>query len=122
MSDFSLDALPYFKLLHSIVRQDSLDEDEDRIAECVAYAKQHASILRKVLTKDEFGIIKLHLAYWDKHRVAPSRNDLKELVSEQKKNQGMTDTLFEYDRYRPDLEELPPEGLNIYLDQRKADY
>jgi hypothetical protein len=122
MADFQLDARPYFQVLHNLLRQDGLDYDEDLTADTVEWVRSNSSLLRKITTTAEWGVVTAFYAHWDAHRVAPDRKMIGELVHAKQKCEPMLDVLSGYDHHAGDLEVVPALNLDMYMDQRKEDY
>lgn len=120
--DFQLDARPYFQILHNLIRQSDLDYDPELAANTVNWVRENAMTLRKVTGTAEFAVIMAYYAYWDKHKIAPDSKVMDELIREKQQNQGMLDVMAEYEKYRPELEQVSFLNLPVYLDQRIADY
>jgi hypothetical protein len=122
MSEFVLDPRPFFQILHNLIRQDGLDYDPDNTAASVEWFRTNSSILRKVLTTAEFGVVMVFYTHWDKHKVAPDRKMMDELIHSKTQPKTLLDTMAEYDVHAEDLEQVPHLNLDMYLDQRKQDY
>lgn len=122
MAEFQLDARPYFQILHNLLRQHEIDYDPEQTALVVEWVRTNSAILRKVTTTAEFGVLMVFYTHWDKHKIAPDRKMMDELIHSKTQPKTLLDTMAEYDNHAEDLEQVPHLNLDMYLDQRKQDY
>lgn len=122
LMEFQLDARPFFQILHNLIRQDELDYDRENTAKTVEWVRENAGMLRKVTSPGEFGCVMAFYAHWDKHKIAPDRKMMTELIHSRPQPKTLLDVMDEYDKHVDDLEQVPYLNLGMYLDQRKLDY
>ena len=120
--DHQLDARPFFQILHNLLRQDELDYDPEQTAKTVEWVRHNSGVLRKVTTQAEFRVIITFYAYWDKHKIAPDRKMMDELIHSNPQPKTLLEVMEEYDKHVDDLEQVSHLSLDMYLDQRKLDY
>lgn len=119
---YQLNPLPYFNILHSLLRPDGLEYDRDATAKAVEWLQQNASTLRKVCFDAEYPVLMAYYGYWDKHKEAPSRPLMHDLIVSQQKPEALLNLMDEYDKHADDLTIIPAPDLHHQLDQRIDDY
>jgi hypothetical protein len=120
--DYQLDAVPFFHILHTLLRHDELGYDPDEKAKAVQWVRTNNATLRKVLSSEEWRVVMVFYGHWEKHKIAPNRKLMNDLVRAEQKCEPMLQMLEQYDLYAEDFEERSYLDLDLFLDQRKLDY
>lgn len=125
MAELTVDGKPFHLILHTLLRDDDRDRDDEIARHKLAFewVVEHRSILGRILTEAEWKLICKLQDHFNEHHAAVSRDDLRNMLQPDEQTKPIEDVLSVYDSFGEDeLTIQPVDSLNVHLDMLKADY
>ena len=119
---YELNPRPYFNILHSLLRHDDADSSREATAKAVEWLVRNATTLRKVCSLAEHRVLMAYYAYYDKHKIAPGRELMTQLIRAGQQPEALLAIMEQYDKHEDDLSVISSLDLPHQLDMRIDDY
>lgn len=120
MYEYEVDLMPYHHILYALIGHK--DNDPDRIPEVVAWVQANVALLKRVLPAAERALLSTFLRFWTKHKAAPDRDGLEELVRSAQQPAAQLAVLETFDKNEADLTLKDPVALHHQLDMLSDDF
>lgn len=118
-----LEPRPYFQILHSLCAVGELDWDAEDNLERIQWVKRNWSRLKRCMSSEERGLLRLYMCHHEQHGEVASVRDLDALLRSMPQNAPMLDLLRDYEKdHKADLEVLPASSLSVSLGERESDW